>query len=124
MLKDLDILNSYIRKITASINGRERKKAPDSLYQKETDQIKKEKGLLQKCKNVMVDYLASIKYGEVLFGPNKLIDRLKLLGGSIMAGNDGVVPEFIQIARHLNSIGVLPTDELSKMMATIKTYLR
>lgn len=57
MLKDLDILNSYIRKITASINGRERKKAPDSLYQKETDQIKKEKGLLQKCKNVMVDYL-------------------------------------------------------------------
>ena len=55
--------------------------------------------------------------------PNQLIDRLKLLGGSIMAGNNGVVPEFTQIARYLNSIKVLPTEELNKMMKTMKIYL-
>lgn len=55
--------------------------------------------------------------------PNQLIDRVKLLGGSIMAGNNGVVPEFTQIERYLNSIKVLPTEELNKMMKTMKIYL-
>lgn len=53
----------------------------------------------------------------------QLIDRLKLLGGSIMAGNNGVVPEFTQIANYLNSIKVLPTAELKKIMAAMKKYL-
>lgn len=53
---------------------------------------------------------------------NQLIDRLKLLGGSIMAGNNGVVPQFTQIAKYLNSIKVLPTKELNKMMKKMKIY--
>lgn len=40
-----------------------------------------------------------------------------------MAGNNGVVPEFTQIARFLNSIKTLPTEELNKMMKTMKIYL-
>lgn len=40
-----------------------------------------------------------------------------------MAGNNGVVPEFTQIARYLNSIKILPTEELNKMMKTMKIYL-
>lgn len=55
--------------------------------------------------------------------PYQLIDRLKLLGRSIMAGNNGVVPEFTQIASYLNSIKVLPTTELKKMMTAMKKYL-
>lgn len=55
--------------------------------------------------------------------PNQLIDRVKLLGGSIMAGNNVVVPEFTQIERYLNSMKVLPTEELNKMMKTMKIYL-
>ena len=54
---------------------------------------------------------------------NQLIDRLKLLGGSIMAGNNGVVPKFTQIAKYLNSIKVLPTKELNKMMKKMKIYV-
>ena len=44
----------------------------------------------------MNDYFRLINYqvGEGINNPNQLIDRLKLLGGSIMAGNNGVVPEF------------------------------
>ena len=38
-------------------------------------------------------------------------------------GNNGVVPEFAQIANYLNSIKVLPTAELKKMMAAMKKYL-
>ena len=61
--------------------------------------------------------------GQGFKNPNQLIDRLKLLGGSIMAGNNVVVPEFTQIANHLNSIKVLPTTELKKMMEEMKKYL-
>ena len=38
-------------------------------------------------------------------------------------GNNGVVPEFAQIANYLNSIKVLPTAELKKMVAAMKKYL-
>ena len=51
------------------------------------------------------------------------MQRLKLLGGSIMAGNHGVVPEFIQITKYLNNIGVLPTNELKKVIKTVQLYL-
>ena len=40
-----------------------------------------------------------------------------------MAGNNGVLPEFTQIANYLNSIKVLPTKELNKMLKTMKIYL-
>ena len=84
-------------------------------------------------KRALKEYLKLIKYskeipsytkmGQGMRNPNQLIDRLKLLGGSIMAGNNGVVPEFTQIAKYLNSIKVLPTKELNKMMKTMKIYL-
>ena len=82
-------------------------------------------------KSALKEYLDLIKYINVLprytkigqGNPNQLIDRLKLLGGSIMAGNNGVVPEFTQIANCLNLIKVLPTKELDKVMKTMKIYL-
>lgn len=48
----------------------------------------------------MNDYFRSINYqvGQGIRNSNQLIDRLKLLGGSIMGGNNGVVLEFTQIA--------------------------
>ena len=82
-------------------------------------------GVLSKYKNVLQLYLTSpdLQVGEGIKNPNQLTDRLKLLGGSIMAGNNGVVPEFTQIANYLNSIKVLQTKELNKMMKTMKIYL-
>ena len=82
-------------------------------------------GVLSKYKNVLQLYLTSLdlQVGEGINNSNQLIDRLKLLGGSIMAGNNGVVPEFTQIARYLNSIKVLPKKELDKMMKKMKIYL-
>ena len=76
-------------------------------------------------KEILDFYSRSLHYktGQGIRNPNQLIDRLKLLGGSIMAGNNGVVPEFTQIAKYLNSIKVLPTKEINKMMKKMKIYL-
>ena len=48
--------------------------------------------------------------------PNDLLDRMELLGGSIIAGNDGVKKEFIQIAHTLNNLGVINNDQLNSLL--------
>ena len=77
-------------------------------------------------KEIVEFYLSSLQYkiGQGFKNTNQLIDRVKLLGGSIMAGNNGVIPEFTQISNYLNTVGVLPTNELNKMMKTVKMYLQ
>ena len=47
---------------------------------------------------------------------NDLMDRLELLGGAIIAGNDAVQSEFSQIARTLNKFGVIDNDQLSGLL--------
>lgn len=49
-----------------------------------------------------------------------LMSRLELLGGSIMAGNDGVKDEFTQIAHTLNKLGVINNNQLNDL---IKEYI-
>ena len=48
--------------------------------------------------------------------PNDLIDRMELLGGSILAGNDGVKKEFTQIAHTLNNLGVINNNQLNNLL--------
>ena len=43
---------------------------------------------------------------------NDLLDRMELLGGSILAGNNGVKNEFSQIAHKLNQLGTIPNKQL------------
>ena len=45
--------------------------------------------------------------------PADLLDRLELLGGSILAGNNGVKNEFSKIAHTLNKSGVLNSNQLT-----------
>ena len=52
--------------------------------------------------------------------PHQLLHRLELLGGSILAGNNGVINEFSQIAHLLNQMGVVSKKQLNDL---IKTYL-
>ena len=49
-----------------------------------------------------------------------LLDRLELLGGSILAGNNGVKNEFSKIAHTLNKLGVLNNTQLNSL---IKQYI-
>ena len=52
--------------------------------------------------------------------PHQLLDRLELLGGSILAGNNGVIPEFSQIAHLLNQMKVISKKQLNDLL---KTYI-
>ena len=107
------------------IGALKRTKNKTEAEKEELDLNTMQHGVLSKYRNVLQLCLASLdlQVGEGINNPNQLIDRLKLLGGSIMAGNNGVVPEFTQIANYLNSIKVLPKKELDKMMKTMKIYL-
>ena len=73
----------------------------------------------------MKDYLSSLKYkvgqGNVYFNnPHQLLERLELLGGSILAGNNGVIPEFSQIAHLLNQMKVISKKQLNDLL---KNYI-
>lgn len=55
------------------------------------------------------------KIGSVVMyynNPADLPKRLKFLGWSIMAGNDGVKNEFTQIAHTMNKLGVLNNKQI------------
>ena len=59
--------------------------------------------------------------GIVYFNnPHQLLDRLELLGGSILAGNNGVIPEFSQIAHLLNQMKVISKKQLNDLL---KSYI-
>ena len=60
--------------------------------------------------------------GITLFNnPHQLLERLELLGGSILAGNNGVIPEFSQIAHLLNQMKVITKKELNNLL---KNYIK
>ena len=72
--------------------------------------------------------LSNLKYyktksgsGIVYFNdPHQLLNRLELLGGSILAGNNGVIPEFSQIAHLLNQMKVISKKQLNDLL---KSYI-
>ena len=53
-----------------------------------------------------------IYYNDV----NDLIDRMELLGGSIMAGNDGVKSEFSEIVHKLFQLGKIDNGKLNDLL--------
>ena len=48
--------------------------------------------------------------------PNQLLHRLELLGGSILAGNNGAINEFSQIAHLLNKMKVISNEQLNNLL--------
>ena len=69
------------------------------------------------------NYKRKIKSGSGMIyfnNPHQLLDRLELLGGSILAGNNGVIPEFSKIAHLLNQMKVITKKQLNNL---IKTYI-
>ena len=47
---------------------------------------------------------------------NDLINRMELLGGSIIAGNDGAKSEFSEIARKLFQLGIIDNGKLNDLL--------
>ena len=60
------------------------------------------------------------KSGTGLFSnPQELLRRFELLKGSLVAGNNGVLPEFIQIAHRLRDLGILTNNQLNKLLRKV-----
>ena len=75
----------------------------------------------------LVDLLEFRKQtGSGLFSnPQELLHRFELLNGSLVAGNNGVLPEFIQISHRLRDLGILSNDQLNKLLRkVIQTYYK
>ena len=121
----LDEVKNDVKVFTGQIVGLKRKKQKTEEDKEEIERIKMQKDLLHKYKNILKLYLGSLEYqmgeGMIYFNnPHQLLERLELLGGSILAGNNGVIPEFSQIAHLLNKMKVISKKQLNDL---IKTYI-
>ena len=88
--------------LNGQIVRRKNNKNPSPEYVAATNHFKKSVGILKKYRNTMNSYFNSINYqvGQgIYYSPQELLKRLELLGGSLSAGNNGVLSEYIQIAR-------------------------
>ena len=73
-------------------------------------------------RNILKFYLDSLNYkvGQGLYSsPQELLHRFELLNGSLVAGNNGVLPEFIQIAHRLRDLRVLSNSQLNKLLRKV-----
>ena len=91
----------------------------------ETKTLKDTQGTLYKYRNAINDYFKTITYkvgkgGYFYNSPQELIKRLELLAGSLNAGNNGVLSEFIQITHQLRDLGVVTNNQLNKLL---KNYI-
>ena len=118
-------LNQNIRELDGRIVGRKNNKNPSPEYVAGTNKLKESVGILKIYRNSMNSYFNSINFqvgqGIVYFNnPQELLKRLELLGGSIIAGNNGVIPEFSQIAHLLNQMKVISKKQLNDLL---KNYI-
>ena len=120
--KDLEDLNTDIKTLTGQINGRKRAKNPNDEYLAFTLLKEEQKATLMKYKNIMKDYFKSLEYkvGQGLyFSPQELLHRFELLNGSLVAGNNGVLPEYIQIAHRLRDLGIITNNQLNTLLRKV-----
>ena len=119
-----EVKNS-VKTLTGELAGLNRKKHKTEIDKAEIDNVKMQKDTLHKYKNILKLYLDSLEYkmgeGMIYFNnPHQLLNRLDLLGGSILAGNNGVIPEFSQIAHLLNQMKVITKKQLNDLL---KNYI-
>ena len=73
-------------------------------------------------RDILKFYLDSLNYkvGQGLYSsPQELLHRLELLNGSLVAGNNGVLPEYIQIAHRLRDHGIITNNQLNTLLRKV-----
>ena len=76
----------------------------------------------KKYKEILDFYLRSLEYkvGQgFYFSPQELLHRFELLKGSLIAGNNGVLPELIQIVHRLRDLGILSNKQLNTFLRKV-----
>ena len=64
---------------------------------------------------------SNFKLGKGIYynNPYQIFDRLELLIGSILAGNNGVIPEFLNILHILNKNKSINKEKLNNLIKSI-----
>ena len=72
-------------------------------------------------KNLNDLFMFKTKSGSGIFynNPQELLHRFELLNGSLAAGNNGVLPEYIQIAHRLRDLGIITNNQLNSLLRKI-----
>ena len=73
-------------------------------------------------RDILKFYLDSLNYkvGQGLYSsPQELLHRSELLNGSLVAGNNGVLPEYIQIAHRLRDHGIITNNQLNTLLRKV-----
>ena len=120
-------LDSQIKSITSKINGMKRTGNPTPEYQNEIKRFSKYKQDLKNYRDTFRQHL-NYRYqtgtgiwneSPIIFNnisPQKLLNRLELLDGSLRAGNNGALPEYIQIAHRLEDIGIVSSTQVNELL--------
>ena len=122
-----DFLNLLKDKTLKNKANFEMKANKSFAFPKNENSRENTKYLIDKLDNIISTYLRNIskleeykkKTGQGILhfnNPLQLFDRLELLGGSILAGNNGVIQEFSQIAHLLNQMKVITKKQLNDLL--------
>ena len=124
----LDELIDNSNKVIKSLNGQRvgltRKKEISEEEQKKLRKIDNLQETMIKYKTKAINFKEARKGFQVGKGiyynnPYQLIDRLELLTGSILAGNNGVIPEFIKIVHILNKNKWIKKEHLNNLIKSV-----
>ena len=106
-----------------NIEGYYLAKAKSKNPQKKTiDNIKNYNALSIYLTNLNLLFMYKNKSGTGMFyfnNPQELLKRFELLNGSLVAGNNGVLPEYIQIAHRLRDLGVVTNNQLNTLLRKV-----
>ena len=120
ILKDV---KEKIKSLNGKIAGRSRKIDPSIGYLMDSVAFEEQRSSLLKYEKAIIDYLPSHKYHEgkgiknsLLFSPQEMLKRFELLSGSLAGGNNGVLPEYIQIVHRLRDLGIVTNKQLNSLL--------
>ena len=116
------MVNNDTREMGIKVGALKRTKNKSEEEQMEIELYKMQHETQKKYKTILNFYLNSLKYKEgqgLYFSPQELLKRFELLGGSLAAGNNGVLPEYIQLAHRLRDLGIITNNQLNKLLKSI-----
>ena len=117
-----EIVDNDTREMGNKVGALKRTKNKSEEQKMELELYKMHHESQKKYKEILNFYLKSLKYkvGQGLyFSPQELLHRLELLGGSLATGNNGVLPEYIQIAHRLRDLRIITNNQLSTLLRKI-----
>ena len=110
------------REMGIKVGALKRTKNKSEEQKMELELYKMQHETQKKYKEILKFYLNSLNYkvGQGLyFSPQELLKRFELLDGSLVAGNNGVLPEYNQIAHLLRDLGIITNNQLNSLLRKI-----